>query len=172
MDKDLKDDIAKEFRQEYFVAEKKKEGRLWQAFHKFNRGIDRAFRKIGFDGSSGVFLTCVALFAFAPHAGIAAACLWAADALTAAVSNIACRTRAEDAIWKDIENGSLPARYNEVLDGKIKGLSGQLDHYTAQKAQLPVKGAVAEAFAAATAEVPVPVAAVPAAAPQAAPPKP
>ena len=168
MDTVLKDDIAKEFRKEYYLAEKGKEGRFWKTFHKVNGLFDRMMEKIGLDTPSVALLSSVILFAVAPHAGIAALCIWGADAGMALYSNIACRTRAEGAIWKDIESGVLPERYNDVLDSRINGLSEKLELYNAQKAQLPVKGAAAAAFATATAEKAAPAAAaVPAAAPEA-----
>lgn len=150
MDSVLKDDIASEFRKEYYLAAKSKEGRLWKAFHKFNATLEKALNKIYLDIPSAAVLTTVVLFATVPPAAVAALCFWAADAGTALFSNIACRTRAEDAIWKDIESGTLPERYNDVLDSRIKGLSEKLELYTTQKAQLPAKGAAAAAFATAT----------------------
>jgi hypothetical protein len=169
MDKALKDDIANEFRQEYFTAEKKNESRFWKGFHAVNRFVDKALNKIWLDLPTTAFVSTALLFAVSPPAAALAFCVWGLDAGMALYSNIACRSRAEDKIWKDIESGMLPERYNDVLDSRIKGLSEKLELYTGQKAQLPAKGSIKTAFtnatAGATAE-PAP-AAVPAALPEA-----
>ena len=167
MDSSLKEDIAAEFRKEYIAAEKKNERPFWKAFHGVNRFIERALNKIYLDIPIAAPVSTALLFTVSPPLAVAALCFWCADAGLAIYSNIACRTRAEGKIWKDIDSGVLPERYNAVLDDRMKSVQAQLELYAAQKAQLPRKGAAAEAFAAATAkEAPAPVA-IPAAAPAA-----
>ena len=170
MDAALKDDIANEFRKEYFADEKKKESRFWQGFHKLNRIVDKTLNRLYLDLPSFAVVSTALLFAAAPHLGLLALGVWGVDAGMAAYSNIACRTRGEGRIWKDIDNGILPERYNQVLDSRIKGLSEKLELYTAQKAQLPPVGAAQKAFAEAAHAAPVaPAPAVPAPLPAAAP---
>jgi hypothetical protein len=78
-----------------------------------------------------------------------------------AYSNGGARENAEARLSKDIDAGLLSDRYTEVLDSRIKGLgedvkglNGKIETYTAQKTQLPAKGAVTAAFTVATTEAP------------------
>lgn len=167
MDKALRKDIEKEYSNEYYLAEKGKEGRFLKAYHKFNAALEGAFNKVKLDSPTVALLGTAALFAVAPHAAIAVACFWAVNGGIGFHSNAMCQGRADEALAKDIDNGLLSDRYAEVLDSRIKGLNEKIGLYAAQKGQLPPKGAAAAAFASANAgTAPEPKAAAPAPRPE------
>ena len=149
MDKALRDDIATEFHGEYYRAEKKKRGPFWQWLDGANDKMDTFFGKAGLSAPGVTLLGSVVLTAIAPPLGIAALAGWVANYGLEIYSGLTAHAGARKAVEKDIDSGVLPERFNDVLDGRVKGLHEKIDLYTAQKSQLPPKGSVTKSFAAA-----------------------
>jgi hypothetical protein len=149
MDDQLKSDIETEFHAEYYAAEKAKKTGFWKKFDEVNDGLDAFFSSKGLS-SGGVLLAAGVVLAIAnPWIGVPALCAWAADMVGSIAVSINDHAKATQAVKRDIDNGSLPERYNDVIDARVKELGQQIESYTAQKAQLPPKGTAAKSFAAA-----------------------
>ena len=185
MANELKEDMIEEFLPEYTTEEKGKRTGFWKALATANakvwNGVDAALNRNPltkklpgkFDPAGAILLGAVALFAVGTGVGLLGVGVLAVDFALTAYSNGGARENAEKRLSKDIDDGLLSDRYSEVLDSRIKGLgedikglSTKIETYTAQKTQLPAKGAASAAFTAATQEA-APAAAAPASAPAA-----
>jgi hypothetical protein len=182
MTEELKKDMIKEFLPEYFEEEKGKRTGFWKALTTVNTkiwdGVDWLLNKNSlckklpatFDPAGGILLGTMALFAAGTGVGLLGLGVLVTDILLSAYSNGTARDNARTRLSADIDNGLLSDRYSEVLDARIKGLgedvkglNSKIEAYTAQKTQLPAKGAATAAFTAATTEAPATAAPAPAA---------
>jgi len=149
MDAKLKKDIQNHFHGEYFKAAKAEKTGFFKFIDNINDKADKFFAKAGLSAPAIELLASVALFAVAPPAGAVALGAWVVNAGSVIYSALADHAKASQAVDRDIANGKLPERYNDVIDGKITGLKADIEAYTAQKSQLPPKGEASAAFAAA-----------------------
>ncbi|MEZ0261238.1 MAG: hypothetical protein ACAH80_09520 [Alphaproteobacteria bacterium] len=171
MDDQLKKDINEAFFDEYRKAEEANSHPVFKASRAVMDTADKIAGKAGMN--AGVFLILSVLAAvWAPPVGIPLLIGFAGSMVTSIVAMVKEGNRAQKAINADIDNGKLTARYHSVLDQKERELAETQDLYRAQRAQLPAKGAAAEAFAGAVAGGPAETAPAPAPAPSGSQPRP
>jgi len=166
MDKALQTEIADAFHGEYLERVKAKKTGFFKALDTFNDKMDKFFAKAGLSANGVTLLGSVALLAASTPVGIVAIGAWLAESGLTIYSNLRDNALASQAVARDIHNGTLPERYNDVIDSRVAQLGLDIEALTAKKAQLPPKGAAAAAFAEALAASPVPPDEKPAPAPK------
>ncbi|MDE1151918.1 MAG: hypothetical protein PW788_05205 [Micavibrio sp.] len=155
MDDTLKTEIADAFHAEYLAREQSRKTGFFKILDNVNDKMDAFFNKAGLNANGVTLLGSVALLGIAPPVGLAAIGTWVVHSGLTIYSSIQDNARASMAVARDIDNGLLPERYNDVLDERITKLGADIELTKAKKSALPPKGAAAAAFAEALAASPV-----------------
>lgn len=149
MDAELKKDIQNHFRAEYFQAARAEKKGILKFIDKMNDKFDAFAGKLGFNAPGLGILSALVVSVVSPPTALAMIGAWVVNYTEQLVVSLQDHAKASKAVSRDIDNGELPERYNDVIDSKIDGLKGKIELYTAQKTQLPPKGEATAAFAAA-----------------------